>query len=127
MLARVDYVGGACLFALLAAATTRISDSSVGYALLAVVLPTALVAIVASRKLIQPQGIAALGTWLVCGVLVPIVVVIGFMEANFLQTWIVNGHARARSLYWVSVAVGALITVPVGLVGHVLLRWLISR
>jgi hypothetical protein len=128
LLARIDYVGGACLFAVLAAALTRIRDSSgLVPVLFAVVLPTALVAIVASLKLIRPKGLAALGTWLICGVLVPIVAVVGFMEANFLQTFIDRGHMGPRHLYWVGVGVGALITVPVGLIGHVLLRWFISR
>jgi hypothetical protein len=95
--------------------------------LLAVVLPTALVGRVASFKLIRPDGPAALSVWLACGILVPIVAVVGFMEANFLQSFIARGHTGYRGLYWVGVAAGALVTVPVGLVGHVLLRRLISR
>ena len=128
LLARVDYVGGACLFAVLAAALTRIRDSwDLLAILLTVVLPTALVAIVASIKLVRPKGLAALGTWLICGVIVPIVAVVGFMEANYLQTFMARGHMGPRHLYWLAVGVGALITVPVGLIGHVLLRSFISR
>ena len=128
LLARLDYVCGACCFALLAAALTRIRYSGDWQVLLTVVLPTALVATGASLKLIGPKGAAAPEMWLIAGALVPILAVIGFMEANFLETFIARGHWRHRgSLYWPAVAIGALVTVPVGLLGHLLLRWLVSR
>jgi hypothetical protein len=125
-LARIDYVGGACLFALVAAAITRIRDGGL-IAGMFVVVPTALIAVVASVKLIRPEGPAILGTWLICGLVVPILAVVGFMEAGYLHTFIASGHTGSRNLYWVAVAVGALITVPVGLIGHVLLRLWITR
>jgi hypothetical protein len=127
LLARLDYVGSACCFALVAAASTRLRDTWDLWIPLTVVLPTALAAIAASLKLVRPNGVAAPTTWLIAGVVVPMVAVIGFMEANFLGTYIASGHTGPRANYWFAVVVGSMVTVPVGLLGHLVLRWVIGR
>jgi len=124
---RVDYVCGACCFAVVAAGLTRIRYSWDWHVLLSIVLPTALVAIGASLKLIGPKGPASTKTWLVAGTFVPIVAVVGFLEANFLETFIVSGRVHRGSLYLLALGIGAIVTVPIGLLGHLLLRWLVSR
>lgn len=127
LLARLDYIFAACCFALLAAAVTKLrSDLSSWLTLLAIVLPTGFVAGIASSRLVRRNHVAALRSWIVAGVLVPIAAVVGFMEATFLverQT-----GSEEQRLYLSAVAVGALIAVPVGLAGHLLLRrWIKSR
>ena len=91
-----------------------------------VVFPTALVACVAALELIAEDSVATLRAWLLAGVLVPVAAVIGFLETRSLVNLILTGHWGTHALFWLAVIVGAMITIPVGLVGHVLLRWLIK-
>jgi len=108
------------LFALVATALTRARSDMFSPALLAQVLvPTVLVAFAASTALISATGLASVGRWALAGVLVPIGAVSGFFSPFLL--------GPGGGLFLMFVAAGSAIAVPVGVVGHLLLRYLISR
>src|SRR5512147_1871039 len=120
---RAWYVVGAICFALIATALTRVRVDLVRFGpLLQVLLPTVLVAFLASMVLISPTRLASLSAWVLAGVLVPMGAVVGYFSPMFLFNPI-----GSAGLFLVFVAAGSMIVVPVGVVGHLLLRFLIAR
>jgi hypothetical protein len=126
IVARLWYVLGAIAFALIAAGLTARRNGFGPLFVFTVVFPTALVACVASLELISENSVATLRAWLLAGVLVPVVAVIGFFETSSVVNLILTGYWSTHALFWLAVMVGAMITTPVSLVGHLLLRWLIK-
>ena len=121
--ARAVYVLGAVFFALVAASLTRArTDLLSPLALAQVLVPTLLVTVLASTVLISKNHLAATGKWALAGVLVPIGAVAGFFSPMFLL-----GPIRDGGLFLMFVAAGSMLTVPVGIIGHLLLRFLIAR
>jgi hypothetical protein len=125
---RLWYVVGAIATATIAAALTSRRDGFSVWLLATIVVSTAMVASVASFALITRDGPARLGQWLLAGFLVPILAVIGFLETNFVIGWILHGSdGGIRALYWASVTVGSMITIPMGVVASIVLLWAIRK
>jgi hypothetical protein len=120
---RAWYVAGAICFALIAAALTRARVDLLRFGpLLQVLLPTVLVAFLASIVLISSTRLASLSAWVLAGVLVPMGAVVAYFSPMFLFNPMGNAE-----LFLMLVAAGSMIVVPVGVVGHLLLRFLIAR
>ena len=92
-----------------------------------IVVPTAAVAYVFSLWLIRPRKLAPMWQWVLAGILIPIISVIGFWETLYLVERITTGHEPLRYLYVLMVLVGSTVTVPFGVLGILVIRWLISR
>jgi hypothetical protein len=126
IVSRLCYVLGGGIFASIALILTR----RVGYSLQfvsTILLMTTIVASVASSQLIRRDRVAGLPAWLLAGVLLPMVVAIGFPAVGYLVALIRWGYGSIAPMYWLTVSVAAAIAVPLGVVGHLLLRWLIKR
>jgi hypothetical protein len=91
-----------------------------------VLVPTAVVAAIASFRLVSAAGIAALWAWLLAGVLVPVVAAFGFLGTTILAGRVLDGQWNSVVMPGQIIAVAVTITVPLGIVGHLLLRWLIK-
>ena len=121
--ARGWYLLGAGVFALLAVAITgeRTQLANPRF-LFDVLLPTLVVSFAASVVLITSTRVASLISWLVAGVLVPIASLAGYLVPSRLA-----GPLGFNDLAWFELAIGSIFTVPVGLIGHLVLRWFIKR
>jgi hypothetical protein len=126
IVARLWYVLGAIGFALMAAGLTARRNGFGPLFVFTVAFPTMLVACIAALDLITEEGVATFRAWLLAGVFVPVAAVIGFLGTGSLINLILTGHWGPHPLFLLEVLVGSMITVPVGLAGHVLLRWLIK-
>jgi hypothetical protein len=91
-----------------------------------VLVPTVVVAAIASFTLVSAARMAGLWAWLLSGVLVPVAAAFGFLGTTILAGRILDGHWNAVVMPGQIIAVAVTITVPLGLVGHLLLRWLIK-
>ena len=123
---RLCYVLGGGLFASIALILTR----RVGYSpqfVSTILLMTLIVASVASSQLIRGDRVAGLPAWWCAGVLVPMVVATGFPVVGYVVALIRWGYSGGViPMYWFTVSVAAAIAVPLGVIGHLLLRWLIK-
>ena len=124
--ARTVYVAGAIGFALFAVAIAADSYGSGPVVLFSAVFPTAILTSVVSLKLISPSRIATLRAWLLAGVVVPTIAVFAFFETSNLVGRVLTGFWSQRILYWFNVEFAMIITVPLAILGHLLLRWLIK-
>jgi hypothetical protein len=121
--ARACYLLGAVVFALVAVAVTRARfDMLNPRFLFDVLLPTLVVSFVACFMLVGVKRVAGVVAWAIAGVLVPIGSVAGYLVPIQLE-----GPLGFGELAWFELAVASIITVPVGLVGHFVLRWIIRR
>jgi hypothetical protein len=120
--ARLCYLLGAVAFALIAVAITRARADLLDPRFLVDVLsPTIAVSLVACFFVVGPARVASFPIWLLAGVLVPIGSVVGYLVPVHLAA-----DFRVNELLWFEIVVASLITVPVGLVGHLVL-WLLMR
>jgi hypothetical protein len=92
-----------------------------------IAVPTAAVAYVFSLWLIRPRKLAPIWQWVLAGILIPLVSVIGFWETLYLVERITTGHEPLRYLYVLMVLVGSTVTVPFGVLGILVIRRLIAR
>ena len=124
--ARFSYVLGALCFAAVAMGLTAQVTIFGWLFVCSVLLPTALVAAVASLTLVSGTRVANIWAWLLAGVIVPIAAVFGFVGTNVLATRVLAGYWSPLRPYWLVGAVGITIAVPVGVIGHLVVRWLIK-
>ena len=130
IVSRLCYVLGGGIFASIALVLTR----RVGYGaqfVSMILLMATFVAFLASSPLIRRDRVAGLPAWLLAGVLVPLVVAIGFPVVGYLVA-LIRWRDKTiwpmyAAMYWLAVSVAATVAVPLGVVGHLLLRWLIKR
>jgi hypothetical protein len=122
-IARVWYVGGSVVFALVTVALTRAQGGLRDAAFLVQVLaPTMLVACYASSVLISSDRVAGVRDWVLAGVLVPIGALIGFLAPLAL--------ARPQGLGSLGVpmlVIGSIVVVPAGVVGHLVIRAIVAQ
>jgi hypothetical protein len=121
--ARLWYLAGAIVFALVAVALTRARGDLLNpWFLIGVLTPTLAVSTIASLFLISTSRIANVTLWILAGVFVPLGSVVGYFVPIFLMSPTGLGEFEVFVLVATSI-----ITAPVGVCGHLLLRWLINR
>jgi hypothetical protein len=126
---RLWYVAGAIGTA--AIAGTLLIARRDGFSLLVsalIIVPAALFAGMASLVLITRDGLAGLARWLLAGLLVPILSVIVFTELNYITYWVLTGYRMPRDIFYgAMIAVGAMITIPMGVLVSGVLYWAIRK
>ncbi len=93
---------------------------------LSVVASTAVVAAIASLGLLAAARVAPVSAWLLAGVLVPVAAVFGFLGTTMVVGRMLAGTWSTVMMSGLIIAVALTITVPLGIFGHLLLRWLIK-